>query len=280
MKKFNIFIFSVIVSITLLYPQKTCGTEVEKSIDILKKTAVEHSRDNFASVYSIDEIEPDFHASHYNSLPPIEKADEDIKSKTFFQAFLNRAGEIIRSHKLEDYVGVRLIHRHFSLNAGQVMVEKFEQIDSVPSLVTSAEDISLAREKGAVPSGWIFSKSNPVVFEFSTDLAVKDGLALIQNSLNFLREMREVIEEFKLEELMAVGVLKKQSVVAEGDQIYWERNYYNSNLSIVQLSDPFEPVKTETMFWTAWRFISEGPITRCVMCYGCAVAEDCGANHH
>jgi len=237
-------------------------------------------------VFLIDEVDPEFHATHYNSLDPIEKADADLKSEVSFNSFLGKVGEIVTAYKLEDYVGVRLIHRHFSLNPGQVMVENFEKVKDVSSLVTTPHDISLAREKGAVPSAWIFLDSQLAVFEFSTDPAVKVGLKKVKDSQGFLGDIRKVIKEFDLQDLISIGVIAKQSLIAEGDQIYWERNYYGSNLrSVVQLVNPsFYEEKGKTPYYTAWKFIVDGPITRCSMCWSCHDWEDreeeCSGDHH
>lgn len=136
----------------------------------------------FGGSFSIDEIDPDAHRMHYNSLPSVEVADKELNSRTNFQDFLKKAGDVIVSHGLEDSVGLRLIHRHFGLTHEQVMVEAYEKYQETPSLITTAYSLSNAREIEATPSSWIFVESKPTVFEFTTDPAARVVLKKIQNS--------------------------------------------------------------------------------------------------
>lgn len=206
-----------------------------------------------ASVYEIEYVNPLTHAKMYNQLQSIELADEQIKKLPDFSSFLEAAGKVIEKHGLTDCIGLRLIHNHFILNDGQVMVENFEEVDSVPSLVTSACSVSEAKGKGAIPASWLFSTFPPSSFELSTDPAVLKIVKSLEQEPAFLVDMKEVIENYRLQNLMAVAVLKKDFLMAKDKELYLEISDDSLSRSIVQL------VKEEDVglsVITAWKFFS------------------------
>lgn len=205
------------------------------------------------NMYSIENINPILHASLYNTLSSVEEANLELLQRTSFSDFLKKMEEIVLFHGLEDYVGLRLIHRHFKLIPGQVMLESFEHYEMIPSLVTSACDITLAQKQKAVPSGWIFSGTEmlPTFFEFSTDEAIKTGVRLLQNSFTFFPEVKATIKAFNFQDLIAVALLRRDNLSAEKNQIYMEKNYHNKEQSVVQLMSE-EAISHSIK--TAWSF--------------------------
>lgn len=191
-----------------------------------------------AGVFSIDDVDLKFHVSHYNALPSVEQADEKLQSKSAFQDFLLKTKRIIVSHGLENIIGLRLIHRHFNLNQEQVMVENFEMHKGIPSLITTAHHIADAHKKGAVPSSWILSGSHPVVFEFSTDQAVRSGIEKMLAAPKFLPEIMGALLEDGFQDLLAVSISTRDSLVVEGEKVYLERNFGGPAASVVQASLP------------------------------------------
>jgi hypothetical protein len=75
--------------------------------------------------YEIDAIDTDVYSRHYNSLPSVEESDAALKLSPQFSSFLQNAGEIVINHELEPYIGLRLIHRHFTTGLDEIMVEEY-----------------------------------------------------------------------------------------------------------------------------------------------------------
>lgn len=222
-------------------------------------------------IFSIEDLDATSHRSHYNTLPKVEDADANLKACLDFQDFLSKAEQVIISHGFEDIVGLRLIHHHFDLGAEQVMVENFELYDGIPSLITSAQPITVACEKGAAPSSWIFDGSQRVVFEFSADPAVKAGLRRIQEAPDFLMQIKKTIEDYNLQNLLAIALLRKDTLVPDNSEVYLEKNYVEDGKSIVQLS-PLEDASLHIR--TSWGF--SGPKQNRCFCSGhwCSKGSD------
>jgi hypothetical protein len=188
-------------------------------------------------IFSIDDLDIISHGVSYNALPSVEKADAELRTKSSFHDFLSNAERIVLSHGLEDLVGLRLIHRHFPLDQEHVMVEKFGLHEEVPSLITSAQHVSIARENEAVPASWIVSGAYPVVFEFSTDTAVRNGIERLRQSPLFFTEIMDLIKDNNLQELLAISVSKRSGLEALSDQLYVEHNFVDVGSSIVQIEE-------------------------------------------
>lgn len=213
--------------------------------------------DSLLSHYTLDDIDESSHVKHYNSLSSAEKSDELLGQCGRFSHLLSDAGEIVTRFELNEFVGLRLIHRHFTVEAGQVMSEGYELVKNVPSLVTEAFSVDTARNNGAVPASWIMSANPEVVqiFEASNDPAVKAGNAKLQRSPEFFDEMGSLLSLYGLNELLAIALLKRDSLVPSEGQIYREILNNEDCRSIVQVRNPSEdPVKA---IRTSWSF--EGP---------------------
>ena len=234
-------------------------------------------------LWSIDDIDPISHVVRYNSLPSVENADRDLRSHSSFQEVLSRAKQIVCSSGLEDFVGFRLIHRHFRLDREQVMVENFGFDDEIPSLITSALNISVAREKEAMPSGWIFSGSQVAAFEFSTDPAVKSGATMLQKNPHVFSALKDLIVEYKLETLLAVGIIKRDSLLLNDETSYVEES--KSGMSVVQARA--EPPYNE-IIQTSWAFADPKPMDGCIpymkcvksVCFCCSRRDTCQLSNH
>lgn len=136
-------------------------------------------------IFSIKEEEIGGYVKHYNTLPHVGEADANLKSRTQFSDFLDRAKDVIESYEFSAHTGLRLIHRHFDLDKENVIVQELNHYDGKPALIASSLSLDEALGKEAVPSGWIFGDSRHI-FEFSTDDAVKADLRQIQNTPEFL----------------------------------------------------------------------------------------------
>ncbi len=209
---------------------------------------------------TLDDLNISEHTVHYNSLFSVGEADDALKGCSYFPDFLTKAEEVVLSYGFEQHTGLRLMHRHFDLEPSQVMVEEFQEVDGIPSLVTSAIPVIEARLKNAVSSGWIFNSSSIGIFEFSTDEAVRQGFRDIQTTPEFLEQMEKIIKDYNLENLMSVSLLRKDSLFAREGQYYQERTFPGKSVVQIHEGDWGESTRT------SWSF-GKGPIMlRCSVC--------------
>ncbi|HCI49187.1 MAG: hypothetical protein A2977_02785 [Alphaproteobacteria bacterium RIFCSPLOWO2_01_FULL_45_8] len=214
------------------------------------------------SALLLQEVDLVYHNQCYNKLPSVKEADQNLEARSDFQNFLKKAGEVANSYGLQDYLGLRLIHRHFDLRPSQVMVEIFDQYENTPSLITTPSSMERAHEKGAVPSSWIFTDSNPMLFETSTDDGARKGLEKLRNVPNFWNEMAVLIKKNNFQDLVALAILKRESLIPlSTEQIYMERNYGRLESSIVQLENR-EGVVDQSIR-TSWAFDETDGVCMC-----------------
>jgi hypothetical protein len=92
------------------------------------------------------------YSERYNHLPEVEVNNEIKKANPLAELFIKDTGEIITKYGLQDYIGLRLIHKHFKVESGQIMVEEYEEIEGVPSFVTSAKNFEDAIAIKSIPA--------------------------------------------------------------------------------------------------------------------------------
>lgn len=204
--------------------------------------------------FLLDEVNREEYTQHYNLLPSVEENNYALKNNVNFPSFLEKAQEVVTLYELEPYVGVRLIHKHFPVDHNQLMLEEYKLINSASSLVTSAHDFDMAIEKEAFPASWIFSNSStrPFVFEASVDPAVRIGIRRLQENYEFMGEIESLLRKNNLQGLLSIALLRRDSLHAQGDNIYMEINDGNSAQSVVQLwpenSDLNNSIRTSWSF--------------------------------
>lgn len=215
----------------------------------------------------IDDIDTESYVHHYNRLLAVEEADDRLKGSSEFEKYLRIAGEIIIRYGAQEYFGLRLMHRHFPLSPNHIMVEEFQLLSDVPSLVTSAHTFEDARTKGAIPSGWIFGSTLDEinVFETTTDPAVQKGSQFVQEHPEFFDEIGRSLRDSGLNNLVCLGILPRQSLTGNTPLVYLEQNYESTFQSVTQLGEVSDLGKS---IKTSWSFA--GPIQHgCVPMYQC-----------
>lgn len=234
---------------------------------------------------SINDIDQEWYVKHYNNLQFVESATEKLGSISEFKDFLVNSKRIATDFELNDYLGFRLIHRHFHLNPGEVMVELFERYDDIDSLVTSAFSASVAMQKEAAPASWIFSGSEIIPFEFSTDRAVKEGLTRIQENPEVFLQLKDLIIRNNLQELIALSIVKRANLACDVNESRLEKSYGNEardmGYSVVQKTSKADISSLD--YVTAWHLNFQNDDT-CVPdghCQNCRRQEDhCFYSYH
>ncbi len=194
------------------------------------------------------------YARHYNALPSLAEANLALSSSPYFEELIETVKEILVSCKLEACIGLRLIHKHFSVEKDQVAVEEFQNVEGVPSLVTSPHPWKKAIKKGALPSSWIVSDEGDVnVFEASLDPAVKTATKLIEKNSQFFDKIKQALQKHNLHRVLSIAILERDSLVANKDQFYIEVKESEDHRNILQLQDR-QSQEATTAVSTAWSF--------------------------
>ena len=233
---------------------------------------------SLSAYYELDDIDKEEYSKIYSSLPSPQENSEKLNTSPQFKPFLETAEEIVTRYGLESHVGLSLIHQHFPTGRDQVIVEEYQEIGTIPSLVTWAHTYEEAQDQFALPSSWMFinPQKDPVLFEASTDPEVKIGNQMLQKNPEFMEEMSKLLYSQGLNNLLAVSLLKRGSLVAGEDQVYTERLTIDERKSVVQLeyakNQPSDAIRT------SWSF--KGPKQR-----GCVIIRDCiplkdGGHHY
>lgn len=131
---------------------------------------------------------PKTHTERYNLLADVEPADEQLSALNKVQIF-DTLCEVIRKHGLEEWIGIRLLHRHNGLMHGEIMLETEEfHSEHDIALTTMATSLSQIKQKFG-PNSWIAEGGRFYPLEYSHDPAIAEGP-------DFLEEHREFFEEF------------------------------------------------------------------------------------
>ncbi|CAG8443291.1 6084_t:CDS:1 [Cetraspora pellucida] len=144
----------------------------------------------------------------YKSLSSLKDANNELnKKESEFNELLAKVIALTERHNIE--LGLRLIHGHdIPLEDGQAMVEKFDNYQDEPALITSA---TVPNGK-AYPASWILCDDKYLVFEYSTDLRVKQVYErLLENSF-VLDEISTHIRQYKLDSLIGPCIIARDTM--------------------------------------------------------------------
>lgn len=233
-------------------------------IHILLSSPVSSSE--IKNVYDINDFSMGSYKMHYNDLTEkVEERRDALKKKINpenhknFKTFMGAAEEKILSYNLEQYIGFRLIHRHFEIGENEIMSE--EKSNNGERLLTFAQGKEEAKGKGAVPASWIFDKNGRIqLFEASNDPAVIEGNNLLKRNPSFIKEMQDLMLSYGMHDFLALAILKRQALTADNTQVYIENNELaddnRTGISIVTVGN-IDPSQKEIYTTTSWNFTND-----------------------
>jgi hypothetical protein len=105
-------------------------------------------------------------ATYYNRLSTVNVADQDLKRHER-DAALEALCSVITSHGLEQYLGIRLLHKHNDIEDGEIMVEdaEFDELAGF-TLITQPKPLA-TQDHSWVANSWRFVNQCYVPSEFS-----------------------------------------------------------------------------------------------------------------
>ncbi|CAG8845910.1 1440_t:CDS:2, partial [Gigaspora margarita] len=134
----------------------------------------------------------------YKSLSSLEDASNELKKKEpKFKELSKKIMDLAKSRKIE--LGLRLIHSHdIPLEDGQAMVENFGNYQDKPA--------------ETYPASWILCDNKYLVFEYSTDLRVKQVYEKLLEDSSALDEISAHIRQYNLDPLIGPCIIAREAM--------------------------------------------------------------------
>jgi hypothetical protein len=201
------------------------------------------------------------HAERYNRLADVEMADEQLSAIGRTQV-LDALSEVIRDHGLEDWIGIRLLHRHNGLTPDEIMLEKEEvQHTADAALTTIATSLSGIKNRFA-PNIWMAADGQYYPMEYSQDPSVVDGPDFIKENDEFFREFESVLASFNASGLLGPCILRRN---------FFDTHKPTAPAILVETSDEVrranmlrfvEEREWDTMIQTTWLAVNPETLVR------------------
>lgn len=164
------------------------------------------------------QLEP-YAAAHYNALPMFP----DVFKNSSRTDVINKLGKVIQFHGLSDYVGVALLHRHFALHDGEVLVERVTDESGVPG--THTTPVSPMPAGGIVPYLFDVTDSDslalrPLEFMNATEFhGTEESWRVLLTHPRFIHDWRDAAKELDVAGLFGFTLLHR-TLVAEHSPVH------------------------------------------------------------
>jgi hypothetical protein len=151
---------------------------------------------------------PQTHAERYNLLADVEPADEQLSALNKAK-ILNTLSEVICKHGLEEWIGIRLLHRHNGLTGGEIMLEAEDRISEQDlALTTMARSLSGIKQKFA-PNSWMAEAGRFFPLEYSQDPAIAQGRDFLEENRDFFKDFEAVLTAYDVTGLLGPCILRR-----------------------------------------------------------------------
>ncbi|MHC3822430.1 hypothetical protein [Pseudomonas sp. G3-19] len=146
----------------------------------------------------------------YNMLPDVFDADrmlhEPGRKKSVDQLL-----DIVRKHKVESFVGLRLLHKHNLIAEHELMVEGTLSDEIGFALITRARSISEIGE-AILPNSWILTDTGYVPMEFSATHLLNDPTFNPISHNKFFDELASKLRELGLSNILGPALASSSFV--------------------------------------------------------------------
>lgn len=192
--------------------------------------------------------------STYNDLSDVVIADQGLLAmgrKDVIDSLL----AVIRSHHLEDSVGLRLLHKHNELAQFEVMLEEAQIDRDGFALVTRATTLALPTDDVA-PNSWLLCDDGFVPFEFSRVSLLRDSSVAPATYPTFFSELAAKLRETGLTRLVGPALSPSELVESQrphGADVMLELTAIDERANVLRYAKASElsigsPIET---FWAA-----------------------------
>jgi hypothetical protein len=137
----------------------------------------------------------------YNQLAEVIEADQKLSSLNK-SAILDSLCDVILKHKLEDRVGIRLLHKHNVISGHEIMLEQEEHDEAGrPCLSTFAIERNACTGKYAINS-WALRNDEYVPLEYSIDPLVVEQSDLMITQKDFFIEFGQALKQMNVDDIL------------------------------------------------------------------------------
>lgn len=218
------------------------------------------------------------HTEAYNNLHTAEVAAHRVQESGIFHQFLDEFAILLDSYELAEDVGLRLIHKHFTLpeeSEQYVMSENFSMRAGSKVSITSVTSTKDDNSEQSFAASWMFAETEDSVlpFEFTSDSKVKEVRERIKASIGFFKSAKSLVSKYSYNSLIAVAVLKRDQLnLPEGFKLLEES--FQDIGSVIRVVKS-EHVGSSDMIQTSWDFSRNGQ-PRTVSCQPMTFCQDYG----
>jgi hypothetical protein len=208
---------------------------------------------------------------NYNLLPDVEWADDKLSSLDKTGVLESLSGVIVK-HRLEDLVGIRLLHAHNRIRESEMMIEE-EEMDGMGRncLVTMAKQ-EPATIAGYSTNSWQLCDNEFIPLEFSTDEMVVAEPNLLSQNTDFFSEFAAALKKLSVEDILGPCIVKRsfyKNYRPGGPSILVETTDVSRRANVLKFDDK-DNYDLEALIQTTWLAIkspnSENPESDCSHC--------------
>jgi hypothetical protein len=220
----------------------------------------------------------DYTSDGYNSLPSYEVSQRSLQQH---RNIIARLGEVITKYKLEDKIGVSLLHKHFDVPRDKKLVRTREANGVVAKIAENTNKLLPAQWR-LMPFGSIIGYA-PIEF---IDAATFSPAAIqqtfeLQWSSAFLREFAAVLKQYGVADTFGIATLNvfKELGVSHRNEVICERPGSapeTSEFDVLPKNVKLEP-GTGQALWTFSALPTSGSggakVHCAYMCIGCRTVQ-------
>jgi len=190
----------------------------------------------------------------YNSLADVIDADRHLTLSDRVSV-LDDLIDVIRAHKVQDLAGIRLLHRHCSIAADEIMVEQDRDEDRGPTLATRPEHFA-GLNRPVTPNSYCFIEGQWQPVEYSDDPIVREAAEHLIERQEFLADFASTLERRGVSDTLGLLVAPRsfyEKAAPAGRPLLVESSYEESRENIVRYhaSEDFEQNKLLQTVWLA-----------------------------
>lgn len=207
----------------------------------------------------------------YNSLPTVEFANSIVNQQADFRELLENIGKDIVSHNCQDVVGVRLLHKHNSIEDNELMIEVEEVVEGRQALSTvkTSGDVGYFTY---VPNVWSCTANGDIVpLEYTDISCVSIDEDFFTDNGELFRSVSRRLAGHRLENLLGLTIISKPTFQFDGithAAVEYSDIERDANIIIARRRDKLDRSR---LIETTWDF-STSTMTSCTpSCYSYCV---------
>jgi hypothetical protein len=218
-------------------------------------------------------------ASHYNSplfnsLPPIETADKEMRAKNRLNKALSVFGPVFAKHKMSGSWGISLLHRHWRIGNDELPIQDSPKIPGPREFITSPRHPNFPKSFSPAILA-VEGKEGPSLtpLEFSTDKRAHAAVQVLARNQEFVQEFCDAARENDLATTFGLIALKDVS----SPELELVEFTHTERVSILR-EVPSTETDGKTFIQTCWRFKADANGIDCeASCFArCTVSDDGG----